>query len=354
MSIVRSLLINIGFTTNKKQQKQVLSTINVIKLGFTAAAFAISSAFQRLFSYINELVQFRNQTSDLADSLGLAYSNVLALQRAAINIRVNETQFNSLLNITKELVKNLNFGDAALKKIERELKFNVIDGDTQVDVLGKITKALADWQNRAEAIDYASRIFGQNLAASAIRIGENFDELIEKAKQLERESPSNEEQLKNLEEYNKAYNALNLSIQKLTDTLVTNFIGPLTTSINYLTNVLDFYLNLIKGFVNGDFKPFIETSKKIADNIGIGDWFKSAPNTGVGGMPLIQFPQGLQPFYNNRKDNVRIINNIDVKFPEGTSLEKATESLPYEIVSEIESMIQNTFGNIEFDNPVIE
>lgn len=97
-AIVRSLLVNIGFQVNRNQQIQANRTITGVRAGLFALGGTVSNLAGQIFTFINELAKGTLDARDLSQALGVSLQDLLAMQRAAKEFRINESQFQGALN----------------------------------------------------------------------------------------------------------------------------------------------------------------------------------------------------------------------------------------------------------------
>jgi len=104
MSIVRSLLIKIGFQTDKSSVNQANRTVDRFKSKFALIAASATYAATKVVGFFNSIANSLLDADDLSKALGISLEQLIAIQKAASNFRIDETQISGALNTLNELL----------------------------------------------------------------------------------------------------------------------------------------------------------------------------------------------------------------------------------------------------------
>lgn len=371
MAIVRSLLISLGFVTDKRAINQANRAITGFKTRFAIAATAATYAFSKITSFFADIATATLDANDLANSLGISLKEFYALQEAASNFRLDPKQFESTLNTVNKLFRDFRTGaNNQLSEIARQLGFNVDRRGNAVDVFNQILNALNKITDVQERIRISENIFGDTGAKIATLAG-NVDQFTKSVEELKNAKVSEADLLPDAQKFEAQLNQLSNSWKKFTVSLGKLLLDPLRKFVEYLTLYLDAVRFLFAGDKEGskqnlkEFSTFLDTPT---------DFIKSAfKNTfGFGGFlagqgleKLGEFFTSFQKYVENREDfsslavagntlGVPIVNNeINVNLLPGTDKQQANE-LSLIIGQTVEDSVYRVWSEIQSNNPVVE
>lgn len=358
MSIVRSLLISVGFVTDKKTVTQTNRAIEGFKTRFSIAASAAAFAFSKVLNFFGDIASAVIDADDLAKTLGLSLSEFKALQQAASNFGFRKNNIADALKITDKMIFDAKRGMGDLHKAARLLKINFDPNGSAKETLITFLRGLSDIKNEQDRIKVSAMFFGDNLAKSVSDLSQNIDQFVSSAKELEEISSTTEKDISTVKKLE--ISIINLGIAwKKTFEEITQAIAPFLTSItDSLTQLADLknnffglkttsekdFLDSINDFLFGDFK-------KIGDKIT--EWQeKSLPFT-TNQTPLAI--DQLSPNSSNINNGgiVSITNNFEINNPPGTSDEQSLSTWQ-KIKNDLVATFNDAFRDIQNNNPVDE
>lgn len=376
MTVVRSLLVKIGFVTNKQTQNQVNKTIastkknlqatsntaqNTVKnvskaqksllllgrrmlLGWVSALFAV----KKFFSYFNN-VAIRTIDSDiLARSIGLARESLQALNSEAQNFGFKENQFSSLLSNIEKMNRDVRNGVTSFHRLNNELKVNIDPKGSALGTLRTIlegVKQLDTENSRREFLENLFPGFGVQLSDLSQDL-DNFYARVNEANIRNVKSGINTETLK---EYTKAINEFSASFERFTQQLTSTLLPVLTKTLDVFNALFRFreYIVELDRKVLANAKsllPSFETIQRYSQPVL--DTFKNGIlNASEYFLPTPSFGQNSTP--------VSVTLNNTIQVPVGTTQDQAS-SIIGNMESQINSAINRVFINIQNNNPQVE
>lgn len=381
MAIVRSLLIKIGFVSDRQSESAANKVVDRLKRRYLVAASAITYAFSRLTSFFSDLAEGTLDANDLAKSLGVSLKEVVQIQQALNRFRIDPKQTTQVLENLNGLLRDFRTRQGTrLKEIAEYLKFNIDEeNDNALTIFTKILEGLSKVETEAKRIDLARIIFGEDLKVKISDVSkdmEGFKTLMGSFEQLGNEI---QKSVQDLREYQQAVNDIAQAWQQFVldiskDILpgLKSILGALKDAFEYLKFVKTFYSTLFKGDTQG----FLDNAKKGSDLLGIGSgslWESIKSGfSGVGRVSSDLFSLSVGSWWDRFKEYAEngpgynyngmtqamvgapnITVNNDISVPPGTSEEQA-QNIADAIRRSIDESINSTFRTIEYNNPVVE
>ena len=178
MSIVRSLLIKIGFQTDKKALANVNRSIEGFKTRFAIAAASVGFALKKAFDLFDNLAASTIQAQNFAKYLGVSLKEMIQLQKAFKGFGIDENQFNHIFDKLNQLLVDFRTGaNNELRKIARDLNFEIQADAGPIQLLFDILKGLSD-KNELDFKDkmqYFKRTIRVAYGANIVTIESNND-----------------------------------------------------------------------------------------------------------------------------------------------------------------------------------
>jgi TP901 family phage tail tape measure protein len=358
MSIVRSLLISVGFVTDRKSITKTNKAIEGFKTRFSIAASAAAYAFSRVLNFFGDIASAVLDANDLAATLGISLNEMRALNEAASNFGFrNKKVSDALATVNNLIIKTKNgFGD--LDKISNRLRINIDKNGTVTEVFTQILQGLSDIDNEQHRISEAAKIFGDNLGKAVSDLSQNIDKFRASAKELEKTTSNTEKDIEVLKKLENSIYTLGVAWKKLFED-ITKAIAPFLTSVtDSLTKIADLKKNFF-GLNTNSFKEFGESVidfftadfKKIDEKIGeLQEKFLQYTTN--------QAPLGIDQLAPNNSSisnggAVSITNNFEINNPPGTSDEDSLSTWQ-KIKNELVASFNDAFREIQNNNPVDE
>lgn len=367
MAIVRSLLISLGFVTDKRAINQANRAITGFKTRFAIAASAATYAFSKMVGFFSDIATATVDASELATTLGISLKEFYALQEAASNFRLDPKQFEGTLKTVNKLFRDFKTGASnQLAEISRQLGFNIDRRGNAVDVFNQIIKALSEITNVQERIRISENIFGDTGAKIAALAG-NVDDFTKAVENLKNAEISEADLLPDAQKFESQLNQLYNSWKKFTTSLGILLLNPLTKFVEYLKLLTDAARFAISGDKEGskrnlkELSDFAEPATQATRNV-----------FGLGGVlgsfaieKLLNAFSSFQKYAENRQEfsslavagnslGVPIVNNeINVNLLPGTDQQKASE-IALIIGQTVEDSVNRVWSDIQSNNPVVE
>lgn len=379
MSIVRELLIKIGFVTNKQTQTAVNKTVTQTKknlqatskaaqsatktstkaqkslfavgkrmlLGWTAALFAV----KKFFNFFNNVAIKVLDNDILARSIGLAREELAALNSEARNFGFKENQFSGILGVLDKMNRDVRNGVTSFHKLNQQLRINISPEGTALDTLRTILEGVSKLDTEKSRIDFLNDLFpGMGVQLSDLSQDlDNFYSNVAKSTQRNKNSVVDIETFKN---FTKEINRFTEIFKRLIETITNEFLPSLTfilETINDVLNIFQATYNLIRRLVTGDFEAIKESFKPTFNTIK------------EYGQPAFDFlKQGVidatqyflpNPSFGMTPVNVSLNNTIQV--PYGTTAEQAV-AITSQVENQIAYAMNRVFINIQNNNPLVE
>lgn len=378
MSIVRSLLIKVGFANDRQSESNANRSINRFKSRALLAASAIGYAFGRVASYFNDFANNILDTDLFAKHIGIAIEDLYALQKAAQKVaRIEEKDFQTAIGNIHRMFHDLKVGASGeLQAISDSLGIQLDRvNDNGATIFNKILTALSQVEDASQRSRIAENIFkGVDYKKFASLAG-NMTEFASATKEFASQGKEVGESLGTLNDYVQAVNSLNQAWQSFVVTIAKDVIPVLTQLLGPLEQVFElakvsgnFYKTIFQGNLQG-FKDNLKEGSRLLDPV-----FESIANAAKGtgrflssaledyGKPAFQsvvdYVENKEGYsYSNGisnpmgSPNVTINNEITV--PNGTTEDQA-KFIADSIQRTIEDSIQSTFMQIQYNNPVVE
>jgi len=372
MSIVRSLLIKIGFVTDKQAVNSANKAVDRFKLRFALIASAATYAFSKVTSFFNNIATKALDASDLSKKLNITLSEIIAIQRAAANFRLDDKEIAGSFSRLNQML----FGFRTKTNMELIfLKKGV--GDFEIDanenVITLFQKFLVGLKNVAvesERIRLAEGIFGDGVGAKIAEIAKNLDKFNENVQSFIPDAKIIENTIEDIKNYTTAINELTIAWESFATQIGIKVFPVFTKLLNYFKNDLLPEINLVNKalydlFFNYSFDKFKELGQR---NLSLLKKDKDKF------LDFIDNLKGkLQPVANyieNRNEDaldsymypknsfagvgVPVIEiNNEFNLPPGTSQE-AINFIAEGIESEIRTGVYQVFREIQYNNPQVE
>lgn len=372
MSIVRSLLIKVGFVTDKQTINQTNKAIAGFKTRFAIAASAAAYAFSKITNYFSEIATATLDAESLAKTLGISFVEFTKLQKAAEGFRINDKQFTSLFQALNKNIVNFRYKlDGELLKLSQAFDFDPTKINNSAQLFDAIINKLATIEDYQKRIDFAEIHFeglGEklaNIAGNTERFRDSVEGFEGFANELQKSIPA-------LNEYEQAVIGLSnvwqnfvVTISKDVIPVLTNLISYLQPSFDLLKGVYNLYGNLFKG----DKQGVIDSARSVSKSLdpvfdSVGSAYQGTKNVLSGLISDVFSPwwERVNDYVENRDYGMvpatsmgapMITNNIDIQVGPGTT-EQQAQFMSDRIEQQVEASIYNTFQNIQNNNPMVE
>lgn len=372
MSIVRSLLIKVGFVTDKQTINQTNKAIAGFKTRFAIAASAATYAFSKIANYFTDVAYAALDAEKLARSLGVSFVEFTKLQKAFQAFGVDDKQFNAFFEGLNQNLFNFRYKlDGELVKLAQAFNFKPDEIKDVTEIFDAVINKLSTIQNFAQRKDFAEAFFkgmGERLATIAGRLDEfksKVDESDTAAKNLEKSLPA-------FEKYREAVNGLSEAWQNFVIVTSEYVIPALTKLIDYLkpalqilTAVTGIYSSLFKGDKQGIIDNAKSASKALDPAFeGVNSAYQGTKNVVGEFLSDIFSPwwQRFNDYVENRDYGMTpatamgapiVTNNIDIQVGPGTT-EQQAQFMSDRIEQQVEESIMSTFQRIQNNNPMVE
>ena len=380
MTVVRDLLIRIGFKANKKTQnatnKVIKNTTKSLKTTATQAQATIEKtakaekswftltrkmalgwvgalvAVKKVFSYFNNVAMKALDTDILARSLGVAREEFLALNSAARDFGFKDNQFTDALGNLEQLLEDSKNGLNSLSKINRDFQVNIDPNGTALEALRTILEGVKTLDTESSRKNILKTWF-KGLEIPLSDLSQKMDNFFEEVQNLTAENKSKQSPLGLLKEYNEAFNKFSDSFERFINQLGVSAFPVLTATLEVLTKLLevrDFLLEHTKKVANADFVGIGKSAVPFADYLiskgKLGYEFLadnlSSPINNL--MPTASF---------GGKSPVNVTINNDIQIPYGTNNEQMTFMIDT-MNKTFRNNVFDVFRDIENNNPRME
>lgn len=350
-SIVRSLLVSVGFTSDKKSLVQTEGAIKSLRLRMAGLATAAIYAGTRIISALNQFADATLTTEGFSRALGIGYNELVAFQKAARSFRLDDSQFNAVLGRTNQLLADFKRGAGDLFEIARVAKFDILPNDNALDILQKVLKYLSEIENEQQRIRIAGNLF-PNFGVQISDIAKSLNQFNASAKDFVETQGDLSAVPQAAKAYEEAINALNNSLGKLTQNIVTVVAPALLYMIDVANKAIEFYRNF-SPTSEGALQRLIDFELKQFEFVP--RWFNSfkewvEPYTFT---PITAEESMISNMNSTSNSSPQMTNNIEINVPQGTTEEQAS-FISTQIINAIDDRIFNTFMNIQSNNPVVE
>lgn len=341
MTIVRSLLVAVGFKTDdsgiKKTEKNILGMTARIGASFTVLKFFA----KRVVGFFSDIADSIINTSFLAKRLGVDLKDIASLEKAGIEFGVNKKSIQDLLLTTQKLINDQKLGiNADLQTLARVRSFEIEANENAITLLFKILKSYENISNDQDRIRISEKTFANVSANFILELSKNIDDF----KKVFEENKLNDTVLgdeKNALDFKKSLDKLSDSFDKILELLsVTLF--PLLTN---LFDAITFFTDTVRALFN----PNLNRLKNVGERFA---------KSGFLGEATQSFGTGLSSGLFDVNDKFNAINpsvtvNNEINLPEGTSSEMAKNLLD-DFVKTVDDGINKVFKQIANDNPLVE
>lgn len=347
MSIVRSLLVSLGFKVDKKSAKEADQTIKGFSKQLLVVGTAATYAFRIVKNAISNISNGILESDELARSLGLSLAEIESLQEGFQKFRISDSSFKSLFATLQKDLDDFKKGVGRLPEIIRQTGIQVTENSPLTTYFEELIKYLGQFENETDRINVSSELFGEALKVKLSDLSANFDEFkktVSETYTVLKDTPDLTDKFKDYEQQ------LN-NISKSFSDLVKTFTIELSPLISKLFELLQYALGYVGGslsFLSGG--GFEKSIKSNEEGLGLlsrfGNWLSSGFESAGNSLLNLDPRNNMQPaFYVN--------NTIDVNVPQGTTAEQ-TKFLSEEMQSLIDDSIMDTFYRIQNNNPQVE
>jgi hypothetical protein len=364
MSIVRSLLISIGFKTDKKAINETNRAITGFKTRFAIAATAASYAFKVIKDFFTDIAAATLDSEELARSLGISLNELTAMQQAAQKFRIKPEQFSGVLSMLQKDLNEFVQGFGRLPELARQIGIEIARDTTPIQLFDKIIEKIREIEDEQQRIRIASAIFGEQLGVRISDLSQNFDGFKESVKDAYEELQKLPDITPEAKAYEQAVNGMGQAFDRLVRQLGTYVFPALEKLFNYLEYVSKFYGTLFSGDFAG-FKEVLDIGSKKIDEIA--QSFSDKVTAAIDYLnpyvtydptaPRTPAPESYGPSWIESQlpaSWVSYVNNqVDMNVPSGTSAEQ-TAYLGDQVQRMIEDSILDTFYQIQNNNPQVE
>lgn len=371
MSIVRELLVKIGFKTDKQSIEETNSAISGFKARFLIAASAATYAFGKISQFFSDIATATLDSDQLATTLGTSLKELIAIQKAADQVgRLDFKQTNAAFLGLNKLLNNFRSGmDSSLTEIARGLKFEIDREGGPQKLFDQILNSLNQIETVQDRIRISSNIFGDELGPKIANIAANITEFNKATEGFLEIGQEFENSVSAAKAYEDAVKNLNNSWEKFTMSLSTTVLPVLRNIIEYLTIISDFTRSIftmdtsgLKGALNSAsrlFDPFFEFTglNKISDYFKSGRGGESLLNSESAQKELIDYIENREGYSyrgNIPQSQMPTITNyfeIDAS-PEG--INKLYHDVYDSIKNAVDDAVYGTFKEIQANNPQVE
>lgn len=369
MSIVRSLLISIGFVNDKKAINETNRAITGFKTRFALVATSAALAFKVINDFFSGIATATLDSEELARSLGISLNQLTAMQQAAQKFRIKPEQFSGALSILQKDINEFRQGFGRLPELLRNMGIEVDRQTvTATQLFDLILTKISKIDSEQDRIRISSQVFSTELGVRISRLSQGYDEFTKSVSSAYEELEKTPSVIAELTAYEQSINAITNSLQNLFKVLVVSLSPAIQEIAEYLTSVLKFY----SAIFTGDFSSLKSAAMSISNQFSsVGDKIFDKFASGISTLtdlvrPFVEIDANASPtsLRNNMSDSwiqtqvpssfVNYVNNsIDVNMPSGTTAEQAT-FLGGQIEEMIAASIRATFNEIQYNNPIVE
>lgn len=369
MSIVRSLLISIGFVNDKKAINETNKAITGFKTRFALVATTAAYAFKVVNDFFSSIAAATLDTEELATALGITLNELVAMQQAAQKFRIRPEQFSGALSILQKDLNELRQGFGRLPELLRNMGIEVDrQSVTATQLFDLIVKRIGEIDNEQDRIRISSQVFSSELGVRISRLSQDFDGFKDSVKSAYEELEKTPNIIPQLTEYEQSVNSITNSLSNLFKTLVVSLGPAIKEFADYLQKVVQFYTAIFSldfGALKSSASAISDQLSSIGDSLfnkferginAVTEYFRpyvevdeNAPRPAMSnGVPYnwveSQLPAGWVSYVNN---------SVDLNVPQGTTAEQAA-FLGGQIEEMISASINATFNEIQYNNPVVE
>lgn len=337
-SIVRSLLVSIGFKVNKSDEKKVNNSIEKVKSNLTvlysSSLFLYSQLFRalsRAFSQVSSVFSGFLDTKEFSSSIDLAVREVESLEKAFSDFRIGGDEFRSIFQRLQKDIDDFRIGEGRLPQLlfTTGIQFSPDEG-----VLGLFTKLIEYIRvfREEDKRGIINAIFPESNVERIKQLAASFDtfrESVRDAYNQLRDSPDITEQAS---EYERKVNDLSRAWMRFSRDLVSIVYPSLKFILDVLNNIIS-----VADYVINDFKA--SDIPKILDpfsNIGNDDY------SVIMGRERLRFSPA----------NTNI--NTEINLTVSQSAVEDIDSLANTLKEQIDEALLRSYKEIQYDNPVIE
>lgn len=379
MSIVRSLLVSVGFKIDKQSIRTSERAIGSFKVGLAGITAAATYAFAQVARFLSQISSAAIEADDLSRALGISLKEFSQLQRASAGFGLDEKEFSSALSSLNRLL--LGFRQGTNSELSQIAYYTGLDitraGITAKEMFVEILSYISTLRTESDKLRVAENIFGLGTQGSArlVDISKNLEGFESAILEAESFGDSVESSLPGLKEYNLAVRDLIQALKELAfelSAVILPAIRSLTSALRIVSRLSKILLDNFNAILNADFKTFkdrlvdafdlaspllleVKNIPSIAGSIveGIGrfagdalkfilpDRLQNAAlgfNSGLAGSPSMS--------------SSLIVNN-EINVPAGTS-ESQAQYIADQIQQTVDDSIYNTFRQIQYNNPMAE
>lgn len=337
-SIVRSLLVNIGFQVKKSDEKNVSRSINKVKSNlsvlYSSSLYLYSQLFRglsRVFSQVSSGFTDFLDNKEFSSSISLTIREVESLEKAFSDFRIGGDEFRSIFQRIQKDIDDFRLGDGRLPNLlfTTGIQFSPDEG-----VLGLFTK-LIEYIRKFRDEDKGgiiNAIFPGSNIERIKELSKSFDDFRDSVKgaydQL-KDSPNISEQAA---EYERKVNDLSRAWVRFSRDLLSLVYPAIKFILDVLNNLVSSADHLINNF-------------KISDLPKILDPF---PSLGGDDYSAIMSRERLR----FSPSNANINTEINISVP--NSAVDDPDSLATTLKEQIDEALFRSYKEIQYDNPVIE
>lgn len=353
-SIVRSLLVNVGFAPDRRSITQTDRAITGVKTRFALVGSAITLVGGQIINFLNGISANAKGIDNLSRSLGISVNELLAMEKAASNIGIDASSFQNVLRITDNLFQDFRQGGSRLREFARGLRIEIDPNGNAQDALNAILIGLRNIENEQQRIAVAREYF-PGLGVQVSDLARDFDKFSNSTQNFLATQGDIQPVIDGLKEYDKAINSLNNSFISLAQNVIT----LITPALNALSGTLNLLVGTISSILNADMASFVNSVKNFSDQ-----FLDKPEDNRVGFLKRIGYELNQDLFLDNQSPLARIpytapggtsnmTNNIEINVPVGTTEEQAN-FISESIINAIDDRIFNTFMQVQSNNPVVE
>lgn len=374
MSIVRSLLISIGFQTDKKAINETNRAITGFKTRFAIAATAASYAFKVIAGFFSDIARATLDSDELARSLGISLKELQAMQQVAARFRISPEQLAGAFSTAKKDLDEFAQGFGRLPEILRKLKIEISKDAGPKELFDKYIEAIRGIENEQGRIKVATDLFGDQLGVKIADLSIRYDEFKEAVKEAYAQLEKQPDVLTAAKAYEESVNKLTEAWNRFTYSLSTTVFPVLQKLIEYLTIASDFAKNVFNLDASG-IKGNLNAASKLVDPLfkatglnHVSDFFKNTFFNGqsaLNGIDRSTFGK-INDYIENKPgyeykgfltppsaSMAPITTNIEVNVPSGTQGDQV-DFMSDRIKQAVDESIMDTFYRIQNNNPVVE
>lgn len=376
MSIVRSLLIKVGFLSDKPSQQQFLGTIRNARIAFLSLQTAALYAAAKIGSFFGDIGRSILTNDDLARTLGSTLERITGLQRAFGRFQIDEQGFRQVFSRLNALITGYRTRTSnELKIIADKFKFNLDEvGNDSEEIFNRILKYIGSVSSETERIRLANLVFEEGVGARISEMSQNIDlfksatdSYIEAGKQAKSLLPDVKEYNIALFDLTNRWNDFATSLGATIFPAIRELINLLDWTVKGISALYDSAKGVIEFFTKGPeslinasekareiveqslkydadvFRPIGEAISNKLNSLGLSGVNFAQPLTATSSSPMSGF-FGATPVINL---------NTEINVAPGTTEEQA-QSMADSIREVFDDSILNIFKMIQYNNPRTE